>query len=50
MHSSIQGLIARTGGIKPPDKTRAASHLTSQEREEISRGLSSKLSIREIAK
>ena len=35
MHSSIQGLIARTGGIKPPDKTRAASHLTSQEREEI---------------
>jgi len=50
MHSSIQGLIARTGGIKPPDKTRAASHLTSQEREEISRGLSSQLSIREIAK
>jgi len=50
MHSSIQGLIARTGGIKPPDKTRAASQLTSQEREEISRGLSSQLSIREIAK
>ena len=50
MHSSIQGLVARTGGIKPPDKTRAASHLTSQESEEISRGLSSQLSIREIAK
>jgi hypothetical protein len=50
MHLSIQGLIARTGGIKPPDKTRVTSHLTSKEREEISRGLSSQLSIREIAK
>jgi IS30 family transposase len=50
MHSSIQGLLARTGGIRPPDKTRAGLHLTSQEREEISRGLSSQLSIREIAK
>lgn len=48
MHSSIQGLLARTGGIRPPDKTRAGLHLTSQEREEISRSLSSQLSIREI--
>ncbi|MFT5675963.1 MAG: transposase [Paraglaciecola sp.] len=50
MHSSIQGLLARTGGIRPPDKTRSGLHLTSQEREGISRGLSSQLSIREIAK
>lgn len=49
-HSSIQGIIAKTGGIRPPDKTRSALCLTTQEREEISRGLSSQLSIREIAK
>lgn len=49
-HSSIQGLIARTGGIRPPYKTRSALNLTPQEREEISRGLSSQLSIRQIAK
>jgi len=49
-HSSIQGLIARTGGIRPPDKTRSELCLTPQEREEISRGLSSQLPIRQIAK
>jgi len=49
-HSSIQGIIAKTGGIRPPDKTRSVLCLTTQEREEISRGLSSQLSICEIAK
>jgi IS30 family transposase len=49
-HSSIQGILVKTGGIKPPAKKRATSSLTAQEREEISRGISSQLSIREIAK
>jgi IS30 family transposase len=49
-HSSIQGILVKSGGIIPPDKKRAASSLTTQEREEISRGISSQLSIREIAK
>ncbi|WP_412970822.1 IS30 family transposase [Glaciecola sp. MF2-115] len=49
-HSSIQGIIAKTGGIRPQEKTRSALCLTPQEREEISRGLSSQLSIRQIAK
>jgi IS30 family transposase len=48
-HSSIQGIIAKTGGIRPQEKTRSALCLTPQEREEISRGLSSQLSIRQIA-
>lgn len=49
-HSSIQGIIAKSFGIRPPDRVRSALCLTLQEREEISRGLSSDLSIREIAK
>ncbi len=49
-HSSIRGLIARTGGIRPPGKKRSALYLSPQEREEISRGLSAQLSIRAIAK
>jgi IS30 family transposase len=48
-HSSIQGIVVKTGGIRPPDKKRSSSCLTAQEREEISRGISSHLSIREIA-
>ena len=49
-HSSIQGIIARTGGIRPPIKKRSPLYLTPQEREEISRGVSAQLSIRKIAK
>lgn len=49
-HSSIQGIIAKTYGIRPREKTRSALCLTVQEREEISRGLSSRLSIRQIDK
>ena len=48
-HSSIQGIIYKAYGIRPPEKIRSKMHLTPQEREEISRGLSSKLSIRQIA-
>jgi hypothetical protein len=50
IHITIQGLIARKVGVKPSDKTRSTSYLKSQKREEISRGLSSQLSIRVIAK
>lgn len=49
-HSSIQGIIAKNYGIRPQEKVRSALCLTLQEREEISRGLSSKYSIRLIAK
>ncbi len=38
-HSSIQGILARTGGIRPPQRRRSRLALTLAEREEISRGL-----------
>ena len=38
-HSSIQGIFARTGGIRPPERLRSRQALTSCEREEISRGI-----------
>jgi transposase len=34
-HSSIQGILVKTGGIKPPAKKRAPSSLTAQEREAL---------------
>jgi IS30 family transposase len=49
-HSSIQRIVGETGGIKPPIKRRSTVTLTLEEREEISRDLSSELSIREIAR
>ena len=49
-HSSIQGIIVQTGGIRPPERKRASSSLSAQEREEISRGISAHLSIRDISK
>jgi hypothetical protein len=33
IHISIQGLIARKGGVEPSDKTISTSYLKSQERE-----------------
>ena len=48
-HSSIQGIFLKTGGILPVERKRSASHLHLNEREEISRGLASQSSIREIA-
>src|SRR5215475_11676873 len=49
-HSSIRCLVSRYGGIAPAVRRRALLALTLREREEISRGLASGSSIREIAK
>jgi IS30 family transposase len=48
-HSSIQGILAETGGIRPAERQRAKSALTLAEREEISRGIVAGSSIRSIA-
>jgi IS30 family transposase len=48
--SSIFPHLARTGGIRPPDRTRSRFALTLIEREEISRGLVAKYSFRSIAR
>ena len=49
-HSScIYGQLARTGGIRPPDRKRRTLSLNLEEREEISRGLIAGLSLRAIA-
>lgn len=47
--SSIYPLLARTGGIRPPDRSRSQLALTLAEREEISRGLIAQHSLRSIA-
>ena len=47
--SSIYPLLARTGGIRPPERVRSRLALTLPEREEISRGLITKMSLRAIA-
>lgn len=47
---SIFGVLKLKGGIAPPTRKRRASSLSSQEREDISRGLSANLSIRHIAR
>lgn len=48
-HSSIAGILSRTGGIRPPKQTRSTIALSVAEREEISRGLVSGDSMRAIA-
>jgi IS30 family transposase len=48
-HSSIQGVLARTGGIRPPQRRRSGRALTLSEREEISRGVFAGQSLRSIA-
>ena len=47
--SSIYGQLARTGGIRPPERKRRSLSLSLEEREEISRGLVAGLSMRTIA-
>ncbi len=47
--SSIFGLLAPTGGIRPPARHRSKLALTLSEREEISRGIASAYSLRKIA-
>ena len=49
-HSSIQFLLLQHGGIAPAMRHRSQRVLTLAEREDISRGLASGLSIREIAR
>jgi IS30 family transposase len=48
-HSSIQRILAETGGIRPAQRRRSRLALTLVEREEISRALASGHSIRSIA-
>ena len=48
--SSVFSVIAPTGGIRPPDRRRGRSALSLSEREEISRGLSTKQPLRAIAR
>jgi IS30 family transposase len=48
-HSSIQGVLARTGGIRPPQRRRSRRALRLSEREEISRGVFAGQSLRSIA-
>jgi IS30 family transposase len=38
-HSSIRNILARTGGIRPPQRRRSRLALTLAEREEVSRGV-----------
>ena len=48
-HSSIQGVFAETGGIRPAPRRRSHFALTLADREEVSRGVVAGLSIRSIA-
>jgi Helix-turn-helix domain len=49
-HGSIQFLLSQRGGIVPAARRRSLRTLTVAEREDISRGIASGSSIREIAK
>jgi len=49
-HGSIQFLLSQHGGIVPDARRRSPRTLTLAEREDISRGIASGLSIRKIAK
>ena len=48
-HGAIAGILARTGGIRPPSRSRSRLALTEVEREEISRGIVAGHSLRSIA-
>lgn len=48
-HTSVQQILARHGGIRPPERRRAAVALRLGEREEMSRALAEGQSIRSIA-
>ena len=47
--SSIHKVLSPTGGIRPPERKRSSRALTLEEREEISRGIVAKCSVRAIA-
>jgi IS30 family transposase len=48
-HSSIQGIFAQTGGIRPAQRVRSSRTLSLSEREEISRGVVAGRLMRSIA-
>jgi IS30 family transposase len=48
-HSSVQRILAETGGIRPAPRRRSSRSLTLAEREEISRGLAGCQTLRAIA-
>jgi len=48
-HGAIARVLGRTGGIRPPQRTRSRRALTLAEREEISRGIATGQSLRCIA-
>ena len=48
-HTSVQGILVRTGGIRPPQRSRSPMALTLAEREEISRSVVEGQSMRSIA-
>lgn len=48
-HSSVHGILAQTGGIRPAPRCRSTLALTLAEREEISRAVATDQSIRSIA-
>lgn len=48
-HTSVQGILSRTGGFRPLLRSRCATTLTLAEREEISRAVVNGQSIRSIA-
>ncbi|ABR91483.1 transposase, IS30 family [Janthinobacterium sp. Marseille] len=49
-HSSVQRILAESGGIKPPHRTRSIRSLTLAEREEISRSIVAGHSMHTIAR
>jgi hypothetical protein len=48
-HTSVGGILAQTGGIRPPQRVRSSRVLSLLEREEISRGVIAGNSMRSIA-
>jgi IS30 family transposase len=48
-HTSVGGILAQTGGIRPPQRVRSSRVLSLSEREEVSRGIIARRSMRSIA-
>jgi IS30 family transposase len=48
-HTSVQGILSRTGGFRPPQRSRSKIALTLAEREEISRAVAEGQSVLSIA-
>jgi IS30 family transposase len=48
--SVVSGLVGRTGGVRPPKRTRALGRLSLQDREDIAAGVAAGESMRAIAR